>query len=171
VARSSTDDLLRLAPDGSISKLGGFSISGNVGPRKIATGPDNTLWVTLDQQDKVAKVTGVDPPVVDEPPPPPPPPPPGTAPETTLAKAPKEKVEAKKSSGKAKVKFVFSATGTAPSFQCTLTKKGKKPKVSACTSPTKYKLKPGKYTFAVAATADGLVDESPATTKFRVVEP
>ncbi len=99
------------------------------------------------------------------------PPPPGTAPETTLGKAPAKKVEAKKSTGKAKVKLKFSATGTAPSFQCTLTKKGKDPKVRACTSPTKYKLKPGKYTFAVAATADGLVDESPATTKFRVVEP
>ncbi len=43
--------------------------------------------------------------------------------------------------------------------------------MGACTSPKKYKLKPGKYTFAVAATADGLADESPATTKFKVVEP
>jgi len=52
-----------------------------------------------------------------------------------------------------------------------LTKKGKDPATKACTSPTKYRLKPGKYKFAVAATADGLVDESPATAKFKVVEP
>ena len=39
IARSSKDDLLRLTPDGTTSMLTGFSISGNVGPRKVATGP------------------------------------------------------------------------------------------------------------------------------------
>jgi streptogramin lyase len=168
VARSSGNDLLRLAPDGTITTLTGFSPS-SLGPRKITTGPDNTLWTTLDLADDVAKITGVVPP-----PPPddnPPPPPPGTAPETTITKAPDKKVEAKEKTGKAKVKIVFSATGTAPSFECTLTKKGKDPKTKACTSPAKYKLKPGKYKFAVAATADGLADESPATAKFKVLEP
>jgi streptogramin lyase len=165
VARSQGNDLLRMTTSGQITFLTGFQPSGGVGPRKIATGPDNTLWVTLDTPEKVAKVTGVTAPVVT------PPPPPGTAPETTIDKAPDGKVAAKKSSGKAKVKFKFSATGTAPSFECTLTKKGKDPKTTACTSPTKYELKPGKYKFAVVATADGLVDESPATAKVKVVEP
>jgi virginiamycin B lyase len=169
VARASTDDLVRLTTDGQVSMLGGFSDSGNVGPRKITTGPADTLWVTLDTQEKVAKVTGVAAPVVE--PPPPPPPPPGTAPETTISTAPGKKVEAKEKTGKAKVKIAFSATGTAPSFECTLTKKGKDPKTKPCTSPTKYKLKPGKYKFAVVATVGGLVDASPATTKFKVVEP
>jgi sugar lactone lactonase YvrE len=169
VARSQGNDLLRMTTDGQISFLGGFPPSGGVGPRKITTGPDNTLWVTVDTPEKIAKITGVEPP-----PPPddtPPPPPPGTAPETTIDAAPDKKIEAKKKTGKAKVKVVFSATGNAPSFQCTLTKKGKDPQTKACTSPTKYKLKPGKYKFAVAATADTLVDESPATAKFKVVEP
>ena len=40
IARSSTDDLLRLTPDGQTSFLTGFSDSGNVGPRKVATGPE-----------------------------------------------------------------------------------------------------------------------------------
>jgi hypothetical protein len=111
---------------------------------------------------------------VAPPPPPddtPPPPPPGTAPETTLANAPEKKYEAKEKTGKAKVKIKFSATGTAPSFECTLTKKHRKPKTGACTSPKKYELKPGKYKFAVAATADGLTDATPATAKFKVVAP
>lgn len=165
--RFATGDLARLTTDGQVTTLAG--LSAGAGPRRITAGPGNTLWVTLETANKIAKIASVDPPVVD--PPGVDPPPPGTAPETTLDKAPKNKVEAKKATGKAKVKFKFSATGTAPSFQCTLTKKGKKPKVKACTSPAKYELKPARYTFAVAATADGLADESPATTKFRVVEP
>ena len=39
IARSSTDDLVRLATDGSFSMLPGFSNAPNVGPRKIAAGP------------------------------------------------------------------------------------------------------------------------------------
>jgi streptogramin lyase len=175
VARSQGNDLLRMTTDGQITFLTGFAPSGGVGPRKITPGPDNTLWVTLDTPEKVAKVTGVTPPDStppdDTPPPPPPPPPPGTAPETTIVKAPDKKVEAKKKTGKAKVKFKFSATGTAPSFACTLTKKHHKPRTSACTSPQKYELRPGRYKFTVAATADGLVDESAAKAKFKVVAP
>ncbi len=174
VARSQGNDLLRMTTDGTITFLTGFAPSGGVGPRKITTGPDNTLWVTLDTPEKIGKVTGVTPPPTPTPEPQPEPTPtptPATPPETTIVKAPDNKVEAKDKTGKAKVKIAFSATGTAPSFQCTLTKKGKDPKVSACTSPKKYELKPGKYKFAVAATADNLVDESPATAKFKVVEP
>ena len=39
VARSSTDDLLRLRPDGTTTRLTGFSNAANVGPRKIAAPP------------------------------------------------------------------------------------------------------------------------------------
>ena len=42
-------------------------------PRDIATGPGNTLWVTLDMSNKVARITGVDPPPVMTPPDPLPP--------------------------------------------------------------------------------------------------
>lgn len=59
----------RLAPDGSLTTLGGFSA--NAGPRQLAVGPADTLWVVLDTAEKVARVTGV-----SAPPPPPPPPPP-----------------------------------------------------------------------------------------------
>jgi hypothetical protein len=170
ISRASGNDLLRMAPDGTTTTLTGFPPSA-LGPRKITTGPDNTLWTTLDLADDVAKVTGVTPPPTPTPEPQPQPTTPSTPPETTIVKAPDKKVEAKEKTGKAKVKIAFSATGTAPSFQCTLTKKRKDPKVSACTSPKKYELKPGKYTFAVAATADNLVDASPATAKFKVVEP
>ena len=168
VARSATNDLLRLTTTGETSTLGGFAPSGGVGPRKITTGPNDTLWVTLDTPNKVAKVTGVTPP--PEPTPTPTPTPTPIAPETTITKAPDKKIEAKKSSGKAKVKFKFSATGTAPSFECALYKKGKQPNFKPCSSPAKYKLKPHKYRFQVRATADGLADQTPAVAKFKVVE-
>ena len=32
----------------------------NSGPRRVTTGPDRTLWVTLDGADQIAKVTGVE---------------------------------------------------------------------------------------------------------------
>ena len=60
-ARSQANDLLRLTPGGQTTTLTGFAPSGGVGPRKIATGPNNTLWVTLDTPEKVARVTGVQP--------------------------------------------------------------------------------------------------------------
>jgi streptogramin lyase len=65
--------LARLTPQGTISHpLPKFSTAGTRGPRQITKGPNNTLWVTLDEpgadpNDKVARVTGVTPPT---PPPP-----------------------------------------------------------------------------------------------------
>ncbi len=55
--RFATGDLVRLTPAGVRSHLGG--LGPNSGPRRIATGPNHTLWVTLDQAEKVARVTGV----------------------------------------------------------------------------------------------------------------
>lgn len=163
IARASTDDLLRLAPDGTSTKLTGFSISGNTGPRKIATGPGNTLWVTLDTQEKVARVTGVEPPGNGNG---------GGAGETTIDKGPKRKVKTNRK--KAKVKFKFSSSEPTATFECAL----KRPRKQAdkapatfkpCTSPRKYKLKPGKYTFKVRATVGGVTDETPARQKFKVI--
>ncbi len=68
---------------------------------------------------------------------------------------------------RAKVKLKFSSTAGA-TFECTLTRKGKKPKSGACTSPRKYKLKPGRYKFTVAATVAGVTGPA-AVRKFRVV--
>lgn len=161
VARSQTNDLLRLTPDGQTTTLSGFAPSGGVGPRKIATGPNNTLWVTLDTPDKVAKVTGVEPP-----------PPPVTEPDTELGKTPKKKLKAtdKKNGKKGKVKatFSFSSTTAGVSFECSLQKKNKQPKFKPCTSPAKYKLKPGKYVFAVRAVLAGTPDPSPETFALKV---
>ncbi len=165
IARSSKDDLLRLAPDGTFTELDGFSISGNVGPRKVAAGPNNTLWVTLDTQEKVARVTGVEPPVT------------GGDLDTVIDKGPKNKVE---TDGKARVKFKFSSATAGATFECKLTKK-KRPqgggnrslrakKFKPCESPKKYRLKPGKYTFRVRAVLGDLVDATPAKDKFKVVE-
>jgi PKD domain len=85
-------------------------------------------------------------------------PPPGT----TIQKA-----KIKPDAGSAK--FTFAATGEASAFECALAKKKKPPRFAPCTSPKKYKnLKPGKYTFEVAAIGPGGTDSSPAKKKFRI---
>lgn len=171
IPRSATNDLLRLTPAGATSMLGGFAPSGGVGPRKIATGPGNTLWVTLDTPDKVARVTGVDPPVTPPPPTPTPTPTP-VAPAVNIDKAPKDRVEAKRS--RAKVKFAFSSATAGATFECALAKNRAKSKRRAaefapCRSPKTYKLKPGRYSFSVHATRAGLTGRA-ARAKFKVVE-
>jgi virginiamycin B lyase len=56
--RFASGDLLALgAADGKASTLGG--LGKNSGPRRITTGPDHTLWVTLENADKVARVSKV----------------------------------------------------------------------------------------------------------------
>lgn len=61
VAEFAAGDLLRITPDGVATTLPGLP-KGD--PRDITAGPGNTLWVTLEQSKKVARITGVDPPVV-----------------------------------------------------------------------------------------------------------
>ncbi len=67
VAEFAAGDLLRVTTDGAATTLPGL---GAGDPREIAAGPGNTLWVTLEQSKKVARITGVDPqpPVVVTPP-------------------------------------------------------------------------------------------------------
>jgi streptogramin lyase len=170
IARSSTDDLVRLATDGTFTTLPGFSNAPNVGPRKIAAGPANTLWVTLDEQESIAKVTGVDPPVTD---PTPDPDPPGVAPTVEITSGPDRKVE---TDGRAKAKFKFSSATAGATFECALKKKGEsndaedeRAEFAACSSPKKYKrLRLGKYRFEVRATASGLVGAADSQ-RFKVV--
>lgn len=161
VARSQTNDLLRLTPDGQTSELAGFAPSGGVGPRKIAPGPNDTLWVTLDTAEKVARVTGVAAPT---------PTPPNTEPTTKIDKTPKKKLTAKAGKkGKAKAKFKFSSASSGAGFECSLRPKKKSPKFKQCESPAKYKLKPGKYAFQVRAVLAGAPDSSPETFSFKVI--
>ena len=96
--------------------------------------------------------------------------------ETEIDKAPGKKLKTKKA--KAKAKFKFSSPIPGATFECKL-KKAKQQKASPrqlratkfkpCTSPKKYKLKPGKYTFQVRAVADGVADPTPVKRKFKVV--
>ncbi|MDO8630492.1 MAG: hypothetical protein Q7R41_08360, partial [Phycisphaerales bacterium] len=59
-AQFAANNLGRLTPDGQYTTLGGFSA--NSGPRYIAKGANNTLWVTLETINKVARVSGLEPP-------------------------------------------------------------------------------------------------------------
>ena len=172
------NDLGRLTTDGTYTSLTGFSAG--AGPRRIAAGPtgSNTLWVTLDTADKIARVTGVDPPVVDPPVVDPDPiPPTGKAPEVTIDKQPGKKIKAR--AKRTKVKFKFSSPTAGAKFECSLSKKRKRGKGGSkrikgdfrqCASPVKYKLKPGSYTFSVRASADDLTSDAEKA-KFKVVKP
>ncbi len=92
-----------------------------------------------------------------------PPPPAGdtTPPETTITKAPPKTVKTKK---RATVELQFSASEAA-TFACSVDGGS----FSACTSPAKFTLKPGKHTLAVVATdSAGNKDASPATSSVNV---
>jgi virginiamycin B lyase len=52
-----SDSLTRMAPDGTITTLGGFPRDSN--PRYLTLGRDGTLWVGLETSRQVARVTGV----------------------------------------------------------------------------------------------------------------
>ena len=84
-----------------------------------------------------------------------------TPPETTITKGAPSKTD------KSKVKFKFTSSESASTFECKLDKKKFKP----CTSPRTVKnLDEGKHRFKVRAIdAAGNVDPSPAKDKFKVV--
>lgn len=167
-----TDGLMRLTTTGQLSFLPGFVKES--GPRQIAAGPGNTLWVTLETTDKVGRVSGVE----AEPPPLPPPPLPiaKVRPRTRITGGPKGRVTTR---GKVKrLRFRFRSPDAGARFQCRLKqvprKKARKgfrsPKFRGCKSPRVYLLKPGRYRFEVRALINGgLRDRTPAKRNFRVV--
>ena len=59
----------RVTPEGDYTQL---PLTPNSGPRYLTTGPNNTLWVALQTTNKIARITGVDPPPGTDPVPPPP---------------------------------------------------------------------------------------------------
>lgn len=85
-------------------------------------------------------------------------------PDTVLGAHPKAKVKTKKS--KAQVKFTFSASVPGATFECKLDKGA----YARCSSPTTYKVKPGKHAFSVRAIGSGETDATPAGFSFKVVK-
>lgn len=167
IAQFAKDTVTRLTTANAASTLTPGFATGS-GPRQIASGPGNTLWVTLDNTDKIGRVSGLEPPVVEPIVTPAPPP------ETKITKGPKGKVTTHRKL--TTVKFRFSSTSAGASFQCRLLGLGgKKAKASkatpfrTCVSPKAYHLKPGRYRFEVRAVLAGLVDPTPAKRSFRVV--
>ncbi len=170
-----SDGLTRITADGTISGLTGFAK--NSGPRQIAAGPGNTLWVALEATDRIGRVSGLEAPVS--------PPPPPTAPRTRITAGPKGKLTTKKNFRP--VRFGFKSPDLATAFECRLRKLGAKGKAKAtgkgakgsakkkpvkfkpCSSPKGYKVKPGRYRFEVRAVNQGTPDPTPAKRSFRVV--
>jgi glucose/arabinose dehydrogenase len=93
-------------------------------------------------------------------PPPPPPGPPVRVPATTLGKHPP------KATRSTTAKFTFGSSTAGATFRCKLDAKRTLP----CRSPKTYKrLKPGRHTFKVWATAGVLTDPTPAKFSWKVL--
>jgi hypothetical protein len=86
----------------------------------------------------------------------------GSAPNTVINFHPGKKVKTKKK--RAKVKFGFSSSVAGASFLCKLDKG----EYARCTSPKRYRVKPGKHTFSVEAVSAGVTDPTAATFSFKV---
>ncbi len=167
-----SDGLTRITADGMVSGITGFAKSS--GPRQIAAGPGNTLWVTLETSKKVGRVSGLEPPptgggggmpTV-----------PAEAPTTKIDKGPKGTVRTRRK--RARVTFRFSSPDPGATFQCRVTRLRKKapkatiskaPAFKPCKSPRSFGLRPGRYRFEVQAVLGGLLDSSPATRTFSIV--
>ncbi|HQR78683.1 MAG TPA: hypothetical protein PLT68_00530 [Actinomycetota bacterium] len=155
-AQFATNNLGRLTTDGTYSTL---PLTAGSGPRQLAPGPNDTLWVTLDTAEKVARISGVSAPVTPTPQPTPEP-----QVTTTVTKKPHKVVRTSKPRARVKVRFTGTAGAT---YQCRLNKKPHKP-WHPCTSPATFRLKPGKYRFFVRAVLNGVPDTTPAVAKFRI---
>jgi virginiamycin B lyase len=166
IAQFAFGAVVRLTPDGALTPLGGLK---KEGPRNIAAGPANTLWVTVEtdggneKPDKVARISGVEKPRTESPPSPP---------DTKIGRAPKKKTKTRHR--RAKIKFRFSSPTPDATFECALSRlrkraKAPNPRFVPCRSPKVYFARPGRYRFMVRAVAGGLADPTPAKRFFRVV--
>jgi PKD domain len=123
-----------------------------------SAGTVNAAVLVIDDQSasdqSIAGITVNAPPVVAPPPAPAPP-------NTKLRKHPSKKTR------KRTAKFTFGSDQAGTTFKCKLDRRAFKP----CSSPKKYRgLKPGKHAFKVKAIgADGAVDQSPSTFKWKVL--
>jgi lysophospholipase L1-like esterase len=90
-----------------------------------------------------------------------PPPTDTAAPDTTITKAPDNKLD------RDKAKYRFTSSETPSTYECKLDRNP----FEACTSPRTLKhLEPGRHTFRIRATdAAGNVDQTPATDRFKVI--
>jgi streptogramin lyase len=167
-AMSANNGVARLSSTGQLTLLNGFAKESF--PRQIASGPGNTLWVTLDMTDKVGRISGLEPPVTTVLTPPLP-----KEPRTRIDRAPGAKVTTTKK--RARVRFRFSSPDAGSTFECRVrrlaskktAKASKAPKFSACKSPKAYRLRPGRYRFEVRAVLAGRRDATPAKRGFRIV--
>ncbi|HET9196802.1 MAG TPA: PQQ-dependent sugar dehydrogenase [Solirubrobacterales bacterium] len=141
------------AVDGGLTYT--FSGWSDGGPR------DHPIVVSADQTGYTATYTTPEQPKPRDEEPKPPPPPPAT-PQTKLGRHPVAKT------AKTKATFSFSSTVAGSKFACKLDGKPK----AACSSPKTYKkLKPGKHTFKVWATAAGRTDATPAKFSWKILPP
>lgn len=129
-----------------------FSSWSDGGPR------EHPIVVNSGQTEYTATYTGGPPPKPEEKPNPPPKP----VPNTKIGRHPPAKT------AKNKATFSFSSTVAGSKFSCKLDGKPK----AACKSPKTYKkLKPGKHTLKVWATANGKTDPTPARFSWKVLRP
>ena len=129
-------------------------------------GEDRAHPITVDPNQTSYTATYTTPKEENPPPPPPPPPlpppPPEIVPQTKLGRQPAARTAQKTAT------FAFSADAAGATFQCKLDRR----KAAPCRSPKTYrKLKPGRHTFKVWATAGVLTDPTPAKFSWKVLPP
>lgn len=178
-AQFATNTLGRLAPDGQYSRA--ITLPAGTGPRYIAAGANDTLWVTGETDGKIHRVTGVSAA-------PPPPPPDTTPPELSGAKVSVRKNRLTLTLSEpatVSIRIDVKRNGRRSGTKCRPLKKGqrtKKPcrywkrvRVVAATGSTGVnrialgkKLKPGAHRAVVTATDAAGNAGGPAVAGFRV---
>lgn len=117
IARFAGNDVARVTADGAFTTL---PLSANSGPRRIAKGANDTLWVGLETAKKVARITGVSAPAPETTPPPTTTTPPATTPPTAEVKTAITKLSA--SSAVRRTSLLPKLVGTGGQFRFSVTK-------------------------------------------------
>jgi hypothetical protein len=165
IAQFNGDNLGRLTPDGTYSTPIAFTPGS--GPRQLAPGPDDSLWVSLDSSDRVAKIgSGTPLPIPTPPPTTPPTPAPLPVITVNFIVNPEKIYWVGNRKRGAVVRIGFRSTPSGGAFQCRI-----KPthEFRLCTSPRTYRLRPGKYTFEVRTFKAGYQSGPSVAQAFRVI--
>ncbi|HEY1597458.1 MAG TPA: hypothetical protein VGF74_18815 [Thermoleophilaceae bacterium] len=144
IANFGANAVRRMTPAGDVTSP--IDLGAGSGPRQIAKGPNDTLWVSLETSQKIAKITGVSAPPVPPPPPPPPP-----APGATFAGL-HLKLHSFRVSGKAVTISVPCPAGLSTSCKGTISLRTVKAVAAKSKHKTRLKLGSAKFTIASGKT-------------------
>jgi hypothetical protein len=169
----------RVTTDGQYTQL---PLTPNSGPRYLTTGANNTLWVALQTTNKIARITGVDPPAGPGPDPDPDPGTGQTPPPDLVAPVLSEMRVTPRRSAPRKRRTVRVTSSEAGTATVRIQRRSRRTKrfrgVSTFDRPVaaganalrfKRKLRPGRYRVRVTATDAARNTSTPLGARFRVI--